>query len=304
MTNPFYTAGNTGNDGLPGTEFLTEYTRRQIRLHPEKFGYAGSFAREMLSVATADDLMYGYDQMVVRLMTTILSGRTISEEPEVALKLPATWWQHLKHALFTSALFANAASFRLRSQPKLAVIWLWPVLTACVLLSRWYRKHPVRWTEVTARVHFSQHVLYPEIDAPAQCGRPVIYEEISASFPGAPFGSSLAGDPSRFLNRHEIANQVYRDWDQPHGSWPDGGTLTPETTLRWLEEHGVNVDQLVKRRGLLWSRRSACSCPATTRANGCSTPCARCSVSPGQTGSCGSWRTPATAGLTSSLKMS
>ena len=121
---------------------------------------------------------------------------------------------------------------------------LWPLL---VLFPRWAKKHPVRWTEVTAEIHFEQRVLYPEVDAPAIAGRPVIYENLSVSYPGVPppFGSNLVSDPSRFMRRHEIAREILKD---PDSTRYPGEFNSPYTTLAWLERHGVNVDQLVKRR--------------------------------------------------------
>lgn len=239
----------------PSDEEFTQYAQQRIALYPEKFGVMGSYSKELMRCQTAEDMLsYGADMLLMRLTTAVLCGQTISEKPQVELSMPATPWQHLKYRISKRHERLNARwegqdpDTWAQTTPPPWVILLWPFL---VLFSRWLKKHKVQFTTVTADIEFEQRVLYPEIDAPAHAGRPVIYETLSVNYPYAPppFGSRLINDPSRFLNRHEIASEIYRDPDI--NSCGIGGPSylgVPDLTLRWLERHGVNVDQLVKRR--------------------------------------------------------
>jgi hypothetical protein len=225
-------------DNIPSSDFLTAMTRRQIVLNPEKFGVMGTYSREMLRADASADYAFPLDHLALRLVTTVLTGRTIREEPQVELNLPAGWWQHLKHAITDSRLNFLASKY--------LVVFFLPFYW---LFDKYLAKRPVKWTKVTAKIDFSQHILYPEIDAPAQCGRPVIYEEMSVSWPEglAPYGSNLSSGPSRFMDRHEIASRIMRDPEMyRHPRYGSSG-LDPWPVLVWLERNGVNVDQLVKR---------------------------------------------------------
>jgi hypothetical protein len=236
------------NDIGPSGPELLEYVRNQIVLHPEKYGVMGSYSMDMLQAQRSEDAMFMFDQLAYRLTTAVLCGRTISEKPEVELSLPASPWHHLKHRFDwwvsdKNELWEGRTTDCNPATPPPWMVLLWPLL---VLFPRWLRKHPVKYTVVKAAVEFEQRILYPEIDAPAQCGRPVIYETLDVHYPGIhpPFGSRLVNDPFRFLNRHEIARQVMQDPDGQRY----GVSLGPDQTLMWLERHGVNVDQLVRRK--------------------------------------------------------
>lgn len=230
------------NIGPSGPE-LTNYFRNQIELHPEKYGVMGSYSTEMLEAMRSEDYSFIFDQIAYKLTTSVLCGQTVSETPRVELELPSSWFQHLKKAVSTWA-----DEWRRYNVPtrKGVIRFLWVPFALALLLGKFLDKHPVRWTKVTADIVFQQRVLYPEIDAPAQMGRPVIYEDLSISWPEAqpPFGGSFQYDLSRFLNRHEVASKVMTD--PVLNSYP-GDFSSPHTTLNWLERHGVNVDQLVKR---------------------------------------------------------
>lgn len=228
---------------------LTSYAQQRIVLYPEKFGVMGQYSREMLEVNSAVDMMsHGMDSLLMRLTTSVLCGQTISETPQVEISFPDSPWQHVKHRLEekTGRLDDRWKGYDPDSgdtvTPPPWMILLWPLL---VLFPKWLKKYPVRWGTRTADINFEQRILYPEIDAPAHAGRPVIYETLSMDFPGLspPFGSRLVNDPSRFMHVHEIAREIMKDPDlHRFAAGPDS-----YVALKWLERHGVNVDQLVKR---------------------------------------------------------
>ena len=226
---------------LYSDEAATMYVRQRVMMTPEKFGYVGSFSRELLEAAWdrtgAQALML--DQVLLRLTTSVLCGRAVSEHPEVTLNLPKTWWQHLKWNLQT---WRDKQDARWKSEPPPWMVLLWPFL---VLYPRFLVRHPVKWRKITAQVNFEQRVLYPEMDhIPAAAGRPVIYETLDLNWSATtPWGSGFSTGPDRFLNRHEIIRELYTGPDV-YGYIGRGGA---EQVLTWLERHGVNPDQLVKR---------------------------------------------------------
>lgn len=244
MSNPLHDALDPGDARLPSPDYLTQYAQNRIQLNPEKFGLVGAFSREMLMADVS--MEPATDSLLMRLMTTVMCGSSVSEEPEVVLHYPATPWQHLKRSVFNWRL-----KFGFRERSKLMTAWLWIVArTLFWVLDKYSLKRPVKWTDVTAKIHFDQRVMYPEFDQmPAAFGRPVIYETISMSYPDVmpEFGSNLRSDPSRFLDRHEIARKVYEDSASVGTNYPYNEPWSPHATLHWLERHGVNVDQLVKR---------------------------------------------------------
>jgi hypothetical protein len=213
-------------------------------LQPEKFGIVGAYSREALEAVISEEFLY--DQQLLRLTTTILSGRTISERPEVRYKIYYSWREHLKDAI---SGWRERQNFRWEGAdgtdtPPPWMVLLWPFL---VLWPRFLRKHPVKMREQVVALNFEQRILYPEFDdIPAELGRPVIYESLDFESGWEPFaehwGTSLQ-QASRFLNRHEIISEIYR---APLDSYV--GSRSAETVLTWLEQRGVNVDQLVKRR--------------------------------------------------------
>lgn len=220
--------------------------RRQFTLHPRQYAMMGSYARETLSASpVAAD--YLSDMLLLKLTTAVLCGRTVSESPQVEMTVPASWWQHLKHA--TASWRDSSVSKKNSLGGFHRTILLKPVYAS---LSWLLRKHPVRYAKMTATIDFRQDVLYPEIDAPPNGGRPVIFEEMNMTPMWEPktalWGTSLQSDPSRFMDSHEIMSQMQRD-PEFHGEnlrYPD--SPGPYAVLQWLERHGVNVDQFVKRQ--------------------------------------------------------
>lgn len=226
---------------LPGNEDLTNLLRQQIVLYPERYGVMGQYSREMLEAMTAEDFAsFGTDMLLVRLTTTVMCGHTISEKPSVVLKLPKNPWQHVK---YKADQWQDRTWCALKREVGWKNFWMWMPFALAVVTGKWTGRRPVKYTEVTADITFDQRVLYPEVNAPAVAGRPVIYETISVNYPDVqpPYGSNLSSDPSRFYNRHEMSNRIYQDADD------HGGGLSPLATFAWMERHGVNVDQLVKR---------------------------------------------------------
>lgn len=233
----------------PSGQF-TPYLRRQMTLYPEKFGYMGAFSREMLEVAVSEDFLR--DQMLVRFTTSVLSGKTLAEEPEISLTVgyetPDTWWQHLKQSVYAwnDNWLANAW-------------WPWLLLLSPLvyMIPWWKNRHPVRYLSRTVtgkgKVKLSQKILYPYanyVPAPTPFGMPVIYEEMEMP-ELAPDGGTwgCTPGPSRYVDRHELVFLMMRDpaIDDYSFSYAD---LHPHRILEWLGRHGVNPDQLVRRSQL------------------------------------------------------
>lgn len=226
--------------------------RRQFTLRPEKFGYMGSYSREMMHAESSVDMLdYFSDMMMVRLYTSVMVGQTIREKPEVFISFPSSAWQRVKgkiadkHDRWDTLWGGHDPDTWEQTTPPPWLILLWPFI---VLFPKWFRKHPVKMTKHTTTVEFEQRVLYPELDAPAIAGRPVIYETLQLPY-NSPFGldSGLGfPDQGRFMNRHEIAREILQDPDANYHAY--GPSYGPDSVLTWLERHGVNVDQLVQRR--------------------------------------------------------
>jgi hypothetical protein len=234
----------------PSSDQLTMMAK-QIVLQPRKFGVVGSYARDMLHAETGQDsYAFMMDQLMVRLTTSVLSGRTISAEPEIKINYPASWWQHWKHASnawisLKHELWMGRDAEGETTTPPPWLILLWPLL---VLWPKWLARHPVRQTKLKGLVQLDQDILYPKIDMPPNAGYPVIYESISLNhifqtMTGLDGATLEHEDLSRFMCKGEIINSVRRDSDlygKYHGDevW---------AFVDWLENHGVNIEQLVKR---------------------------------------------------------
>src|SRR5579859_1937512 len=124
--------------------------RRQFTLHPEKFVAMGSYSREMLEAMEVADYMS--DLLMTRLATSVMCGSTISEQPQAEMKYPATWWQHWKFAANEwvsgkDELWKGRNSDGSPTTPPPWTIALWPLL---VTWPRWLRRHPVRYSTMTA----------------------------------------------------------------------------------------------------------------------------------------------------------
>lgn len=239
---------------VPSSAYLTNMGARMIQLQPRKFGYVGQYAREMLHAEVGEDsTSFMMDMMLVRLTTSVLSGRTISARPEVKLDYPATWWDHWKHASnewmnIKHDLWMGHLPDGSDTTPPPWLILLWPLL---MLWPKWFKKHPVKMGSLTGVVEIEQDILYPKIDMPASVGMPVIYETIhmlpvfEQTLTGVPesWNASLQHeDDGRFMCKGEIINAVHRSdvYGKHRGDevW---------AFVDWLEENGVNIDQLVKR---------------------------------------------------------
>jgi len=239
-----------------GTDFLPPpaYFQNLVQLAPKQFGYMGSYSRDMLQVEKVPDRAFG--DMMYRFTTSILSGKTVTEKQRASVKVPASWWQHLKKA----AGERHTAWLRKPHSPWLLFILPLDLLTIVprVYLIPWFlRRHPVKYAELTAEVRFTRDMLYPgaDISLPARdFGAPVMYEtmEIVPSVAGGePWGLEDYG-PARFLGRGEIVSEVMRDPDLQNASRGPFGGMDPGVVfgvLEWLGRHGVSVDQLVARSG-------------------------------------------------------
>lgn len=234
------------DDLLPGPA----YFQRQMQLTQKQVGYVGSYSREMLSVDQERDRAFG--QILLRFTTSILSGRTVTEKQRATVKVPATWWQHLKQA----AGEWHAAWMRKPDSPWLLFLLPLDILTIVprVYLVPWFlRRYPVRYAELTAEVRFTRETLYPGADVslpPFTFGTPVMWESLEAvPLGGDPWRLEDYG-PERFLGRHEIAREVFRDPEAGNSGYRFGFEVNPPAVLgvlEWLGRHGVNPDQLVPR---------------------------------------------------------
>jgi hypothetical protein len=237
----------SSDDLLPGPA----YFQRQMVLTPRQAGYVGSYTREMLSVEQDRDRAFG--QMLARFTTCILSGRTVTAKQRATVKVPASWWQHLKKA----AGERHAAWMREPSSPWLLFLLPLDILTLVprVYLIPWFlRRYPVKYAELTAEVRFTRDMLYPgaDVDLPSdRFGIPVMYETMEIAplaLEGDPWTLEDYG-PARFLDRHDIAREFFRDAGTIRSvAYADPGTV--HGILEWLGQHGVNVDQLVARNAL------------------------------------------------------
>lgn len=227
-------------NGLPPDEFLTGYFRNRLVMQPETFGVVGAYSREAMEARVP--VTAAYDQQLLRLTTSVLSGRTVSEHPEVRYKFYCSWWDQLK-ALVSS--WRNDQNYRWEGAegtdtPPPWMVLLWPFL---VLWPRFLKKHPVKMRECVVPLHFEQRILYPEFDmVPDRFGRPVVYETLE--FEGLPGQNTLTTGPSRFMSKHEVIHEFYN----ANTSAGYGTSDRPQDFLAWLERRGVNTDQLVKRR--------------------------------------------------------
>ena len=233
--------------GMPG------YFQRQMQLTPKQFGYVGSYSRELLQAEEMRDRAFG--EMALRFTTSILSGRTVTDKQRASVKVPASWWQHLKK---TAGDWHAAWLQKEHKAWRLFILLLDIIIVPAVALIPWFlRRHPVRYAELTAEVRFSRDTLYPGADVslpPSRFGAPVMYEtmEIAPMVAGGePWGLEDYG-PGRFLSRSEIVSEVMRDPDLQNASrglGPFGG-MDPGSVfsvLEWLGRHGVSIDQLVPR---------------------------------------------------------
>ena len=237
------------SSNTPSSDYLT-HMAKQIVLQPRKFGMIGSYSQEMLRVEVGQDsTAFMMDQLMVRLTTSVLSGRTISAEPKVELDYPASWWQHwkfasnewinIKHDLWMGHLPDGSDT-----TPPPWLILLWPLL---MLWPKWFARHPVKLATLTGTVQIDQDILYPQLDMPANAGYPVIYETISPLSIFEPTTEQwqtrlTKTDPSRFMCKGEIINAVHQK--DIYGAYHGDAVWA---FVDWLESKGVNVEQLVKR---------------------------------------------------------
>ena len=226
--------------------------QRQMQLTPKQFGYVGSYSRDLLQVEEMRDRAFG--EMALRFTTSILSGRTVTDKQRASVKVPASWWQHLKK---TAGDWHAAWLQKEHKAWRLSILLLDIIIVPAVALIPWFlRRHPVRCAELTAEVRFSRDTLYPGADVslpPSRFGAPVMYEtmEIAPMVAGGePWGLEDYG-PGRFLNRSEIVSEIFRDPDLCNGrGLAFGAGMDPGVVfgvLEWLGQHGVSVDQLVPR---------------------------------------------------------
>lgn len=185
----------------------------------------GSYSRDRLTFTLSQDFGYSLDMYAGRFATRILAGKAYSEDYTVATEVPATWWQHLKLALYV--VFAQQAhTWRNRFIPGFLPVWF-----------------PVRFEERKSTIKLTGHWSYPRADFITPHAGPVtVSEDIQVTGPHYELPA-----PSRFLSQGEIVREFYAD--PAYGTrLSAGGDAT--AVVYWLHRHGVNMDQLVPRSAL------------------------------------------------------
>ena len=88
-----------------------------------------------------------FRQYAIEFATSVLARRQIGDKQELAVRHPATWWQHFK--------FSHLPGW-------------------------WTRRWPVRWHTTSATVNFTRYDTYPGADVPLpqDFGLPVQYDTI------------------------------------------------------------------------------------------------------------------------------
>jgi hypothetical protein len=184
----------------------------------------GEYSRDRLHFELSEDMLPFSGIMVARFWTRILEGKAYNETFTVATREPATWFQHLKLALFSTLFF------------------LWPVSGGNVVPRFIREKFPVRYEERKSTIRFEGHWSYPQADCLTPHVGPVhISEQASVSGPHYEVPA-----PSRFLSTGEIVNEFYRRELTGLGKFHSEAA----ELLDWLAHHKVNVDQLVPRNSL------------------------------------------------------
>jgi len=229
------------------------YFHRHLQLTPKQFGYMGSYSRDLLRV---QEMPEAFGQMAVQFTTSVLSGKTVTDRQRATVKVPSSWWQHLKE----TAGKRHREWMRQPSSPWLLFLLPLDVLTLVprVYLVPWFlRRYPVKYAELTAEVRFTRDVLYPGADVslpPDRFGMPVLWEAVEIA-PLADAGPAWQLDDygeARFLGRHDLVREIFGDRDREiagHGIY-GSSMMTPADVLgilEWLGRHGVNADQLVPR---------------------------------------------------------
>lgn len=246
---------------MHGQDFLPpgSYFQHQVVLRPKHFAYAGSLGSYSRSQLSVEEMDWAFGETIYRFATQILSGKTVTETQRATVKVPASWWQHLKktagdwHAAWVQKPHAAWRLFILLAD----VI----IVPAAALIPWFLRRHPVRYAELVAEVRFSRDTLYPGADVSLphdRFGAPVMYETIQIGhdhdYPAVSGPWELEDyGPARFLERREIISEVMRSPEiasRGMGSFGGADYGSVLGVLDWLGQHGVSVDQLVARSAL------------------------------------------------------
>lgn len=168
-----------------------------------------------------------WNRLVAQLTTRVLAQQTISDTRTYAVHHPASWWQHLKYALFSKRWFPVWCEYR----------W------------------PVRWDRTRIKVEFKQYEAYPKasIAVPASTfGYPVmvdlVNDEIDTAFLVQHDGGGKADD-REYLNQRELAHRIASALFKRNPHY-DAKPPTPEEILFILDtlaQWGVNPNALVRR---------------------------------------------------------
>jgi hypothetical protein len=191
----------------------------------------GSYSKELTVLSESESWLY--DQMMYRLVIPVLTGRTVKQDGQVSVQVPATWVDALK-------LRVRASRFDR---------WLAKQHLPRRLYCCWDEWTSVNYETKTASFALSQDITYPYANytppPSGQFGAPVIYEILE-----------LSGDTSfhtttnaqRYMSWHEVASEYLRS---PQAASDYGSTLGGGIGIypfgQWLLDHGVNPDQLVRR---------------------------------------------------------
>lgn len=79
---------------VPSDEVVTELVRKRVTI-------LGTFSWDMLSATIVEDALCAtLDELCVRLETEMLCQSLDRKQRTVTFSVPATWWQHLRQAMF------------------------------------------------------------------------------------------------------------------------------------------------------------------------------------------------------------
>lgn len=126
---------------------------KQLVLDRERIGTYRIISRYVLENAEFKAVERAAEDMLVELVSEVLTERVVNESQGIGYEVPASWWQHFKDT------YRNT--------------W-W--------LRRLVKRRPVVWSSYTKTVTFNAKRLYPNADVPKQItplGRPIIYETVT-----------------------------------------------------------------------------------------------------------------------------
>jgi hypothetical protein len=124
---------------LPVNEWLLDVKRVGIT------EYVSPYVLETLTAEAVRDVVF--DRMLVRLQARVLAHDVRAYDVTEHDRVPASWWDHYKHTLWTSVV--DKPGWQARADR-----WIF----------RRLRLDRVAWRTLTATLHVQEFVVYPEAD--------------------------------------------------------------------------------------------------------------------------------------------